>query len=448
MLRNIYFLFFFFTVLFFTATDAEAKKSPLRITPVVRAVEAVSPAVVNITTAKVVERRPNPLARKFSDFFGGPQSEDFFGPRKYTAHSLGSGVIVDGKKALVLTNAHVITGATTISIRLLDGREFEAELVGADPDFDLAVLRLKNATSLPQITVGTSSDLMAGESVIAIGNPLGYSHTVTTGVISALNRSVRTKQGAYTDFIQIDAAINPGNSGGPLINVLGELIGVNTAIRSDAEGIGFAIPIDKATRVLDELLNKGFVQHIWLGVMGQNVDQRMASYFGLKKPGGILLTKVLSGSPAERAGLAVGDIITEINGTRVQDKVHYLQLLRNYVKGQKLKITVYRNKKSQGQSIIPTLFTAKMARDLAWKNWGILVKNKGQDKVMITRVRQGSAAEKKGISSGDFLRKISGKVLKNEEDFNTAFMQYRMHNSLLTVVERDGRGYYVRLNFN
>ena len=194
-----------------------------RMTPVVKAVSQVAPAVVNITST-LIERRP---ATPFDAFFGMPN-------QPYRSESVGSGVIIDGGEGLVLTNAHVVNGATSISVRLLDGRSFSADVVGAEPDFDIAVLRLDGAKNLPAVRMAESTDLMPGETVIAIGNPFGFSHTVTTGVISALDRTIQAEDGMFTDLIQTDAAINPGNSGGPLLNILGELIGINTAI--DARG--------------------------------------------------------------------------------------------------------------------------------------------------------------------------------------------------------------------
>ena len=275
-----------------------------RVTPTVRAVSAVAPAVVNITTTLHQRRAATP----FDYFFGLPE-------REYQSESIGSGVIIDGKQALVLTNAHVVNGASAISVRLLDGRSFEADVVGAEPDFDLAVLRLKNASNVPSVRMGDSSDLMPGESVIAIGNPFGFSHTVTTGVISALDRSIASDEGIITDLIQTDAAINPGNSGGPLLNILGELIGINTAIDARAEGIGFAIPVNKARAVVDAILEQGHVTPSWLGVLGQDVDPRTARALGLPRPEGLLVTEC-----PVKGEMKPGDVILALNGQPVADR--------------------------------------------------------------------------------------------------------------------------------
>ena len=249
-----------------------------------QAVRKVSPAVVNISSVYEVRKRTGP----FSGFGANPFFEeffkDFFDPRferrqQYT--SLGSGVIIDGKKGLILTNAHVIQKTATIKVMLQDEREFEAKIVGADPDSDLAVLKIDSENQLPDVTMGNSDDLMIGETVIAIGNPFGFSHTVTTGVISALNRSIRTEDRVYNDFIQIDASINPGNSGGPLLNINGDLIGINTAIYAKAQGIGFAIPISKARKIISDLIQYGEVKQAWIGIIVQDMDDKLAGYFNV-----------------------------------------------------------------------------------------------------------------------------------------------------------------------
>ncbi|MDY7000656.1 MAG: trypsin-like peptidase domain-containing protein [Thermodesulfobacteriota bacterium] len=426
----------------------EDQQNP-RMTPVVKAVQAVAPAVVNITTAKVVEREISPFGGLFPDEFLSPFFRDFFGSgvkQRFTRQSLGSGVIIDGPKGLVLTNAHVISGATTIRARLLDGREFTAEMVGSDPDFDLAVLRLADAHDLPQVNMGNSGGLLIGETVIAIGNPFGFSHTVTTGVISALKRSVNTKQGVFTDFIQTDAAINPGNSGGPLLNILGELIGVNTAIQADAEGIGFAIPIGKAKRVIRELLDQGFVSHVWLGLSGQNLDQSVAGYFGLNSVSGMLVTEVFKDAPAHRAGIRAGDVILEIEGNKVQDKDHYLKLLRNYTQGKALEARVFRDGAALRTRVVVEPFPKEKVAAFVWERWGFTVGREARGAALpIMKVRQNSPSMRLGLEPGDALLKIGGIRQAGVQDFVRAFMRYRMQNSLLLLVGRGNRTYYARL---
>lgn len=422
----------------------------LRRTPVVRAVQAVAPAVVNITTARVVERNVNPFGSLFGDEMLNPLFQQFFGnqglTRKFMQQSLGSGVIFDGEKGLVLTNAHVIGGATSIRARLLDGREFDADLVGSAPDFDLAVLHLANATALPQVAVGTSSDLMIGETVIAIGNPFGFTHTVTTGVISALGRSIRTEQGVYTDFIQTDAAINPGNSGGPLLNLVGELVGINTAIQAGAEGIGFATPVDKATRVVAEILDAGTVSPVWLGLAGQDLDQRTAGYFDLDSLAGMLVTQVYPDTPAASAGIKPGDVLLSVDGVRIQDKDHYLEVLRNYTRGETLTLIVARGGEELQIAARPAIFDAARAVELALARWGMEVADAGDAAgLAVTAVRAGSPAGRLGMRAGDRILKIGGDPIQHKDDYVRAFQRYRMHNTILLLVGRDDRAQYVRM---
>ncbi|NCD25245.1 MAG: PDZ domain-containing protein [Deltaproteobacteria bacterium] len=417
-----------------------------RITPVVRTVQAVAPAVVNIHTARIVEQDVNPFGNLlgqdelFRHFFG---SREF--TRRYEQRSLGSGVIIDGGKGLVLTNAHVIEGASSIRVRLMDGRQFDGELVGSDPDFDVAILHLKDAMDLPQAILGDSSDIMIGETVIAIGNPYGFGNTVTTGVVSALERSIETKQGTFTDFIQTDAAINPGNSGGPLMNLAGELVGINTAIYAEAEGIGFAIPINKATRVVDELVSHGRVQSVWLGLEGQDVDQRVASYLGLDEAKGMLVTQIHEHETG-KTGVLVGDVVLAMNGVQVEDRDHYLRILRNFTTGQAVRLELTGAGGRRTIQVKVASFADGTALRLAAQRWGMTVEpvRHGQG-LVVAQVRPGSPARELGLAQGDILLKVAGNPMRSVDDFAQAFKHYRMANTVLLLVDRGGRGYYVRL---
>lgn len=415
----------------------------IRMTPVVRTVQSVAPAVVNIHTARIVEQELNPFGSMFDDslfrhFFG---SQDL--TRRFEQRSLGSGVIIDAGKSLVLTNAHVIEGASTIRVRLLDGRQFDGELVGSDPDFDLAILHLKDARDLPQATMGDSSDMMIGETVIAIGNPFGFGNTVTTGVVSAMERTIETKQGTFTDFIQTDAAINPGNSGGPLMNLAGELVGINTAIYAEAEGIGFAIPINKAKRVVDELVSFGRVQAAWLGLEGQDVDERIARYLGLEGARGMLVTQVHE-ALSQKAGITPGDVITSVNGVTVEDRNHYQRILRNFTLGQELRLDLVGQAGKRRASARLQPFTNEKALDMADRRWGMTVQARGRN-LVVSGVRPGSPAQQLGLKNGDLLLKVAGDALSSTDDYARAFKRYRMANTVLLLVARDGRGYHVRL---
>lgn len=422
--------------------DRMPEDSP-RVTPVVRAVRKVAPAVVNITTQRVVERNVQPFGGLFQDellreFMG------FGGPRRQVQQSLGSGVIIDSAKQLVLTNAHVIEGATAVRVLLQDGRSFDTDLVGSDPDFDLAVLRLKEADNLPEAPMGDSGDIMPGETVIAIGNPFGFGHTVTTGVVSALNRSIRTEQGVFTDFIQTDAAINPGNSGGPLINIEGELIGINTAIYERAEGIGFAIPISKARRAVAELLDTGSVSPVWIGISGQNLDQRTASWLGMKTPQGILVTEVYARTPAQAAGVRPGDVFVALNGVEVEDKDHYLQLLRNHTQGELIRLEMLRDGKPARLNLRVEALAPDMAKSLAEQRWGFTVEA-DRTGLMVRTVRAGGPAAQLGLQQGDIIVKIGGLHMESFGNYLYAFTRHRMDSTLLMLVARQGRGYYVRM---
>ncbi len=440
---------FSFIILFCLPLLAQAREGQhgLRYTPVVRAVEKTSPAVVNIKASKVIERQGHP----FADFYGpddwlSPFFREFAPKQKYVQKSLGSGVIIDGQKRYVLTNAHVITGASDIRVHLLDGRNFKAELIGSEPDFDLALLKLSGKGDLPEVLMGGSEDLMIGETVVAIGNPYGFRHTVTTGVISALDRTIETKQGTFMGFIQTDAAINPGNSGGPLLNIKGEVVGINTAIYAKAQGIGFAIPINKAKRVVEELVDYGYVQPVWLGIAGQNIDQRTAGYFGLPEARGMLVTEVYKDTPAQEIGLQPGDIVLGLSGRDIMDKEHYSQVLRNVTKGTELSLVIWRNGSRQTLETEPEALKTDEVISLAYQRWGMRLQESGHEKgLVITEIRSKSPAGSLGLRPGDKVYKIAGQVMASLDDFVQAFIRYRMQNNLLLLIVRQGHGYYLRL---
>lgn len=415
-----------------------------RRTPVVRAVEAVSPSVVNITVTKQVRgggRTPfdDPF---FNQFFG-----EYYGHRKRQAQSLGSGVIIDGDEALVLTNAHVVSGGDSIVVRLKDGRDFQADLVGSDPDFDLAVLKLRNAAKLPQVAMGDSGGIFIGETVIAIGNPFGYSDTVTTGVVSALNRPMKTNHGSFGSFIQTDAAINPGNSGGPLLNIDGELIGINTAIQARAEGIGFAIPINKAKFVVSELLSSGRVAPIWLGLFGQDIDQATARYFNLKSLNGMLVSETYRDTPADKAGIRAGDIVVSFNGQSISGKDEYLTRLFGMTKSESVRLALLRNGTRFDVSLKPQVVNKDMVVALVRSRWGFeLDERSTRSGVAVSSVVPGGAAEKLGLQRGDIIHQVGNRRLAKPIDLLNAFLRNRLQKSVLMRVQR-GRGLYsVRLS--
>ena len=317
---------------------------------------AVSGSVVNISTTRVVEQQKNPLDDLFSNplfrrFFDVPQNPE--GERReFHASALGSGVIVSGN-GHILTNNHVIKGAEKIVVTLKDKRTFKGKLIGADPKTDLALVKI-DAVDLPALYMNDTYNLRVGELVVAVGIPFGLSHTVTMGIVSAVGRS-HVGIVDYEDFIQTDAAINPGNSGGALVNSNGELVGINTAIFSTSGGnmgVGFAIPVKMAKPVMESLIKYGKVIRGWLGVSIQDITPEMAEYFGMKKATGALISDVLQGGPAEKAGLQQKDIVLTFNGKPVQDATTLKNEVAATAPGTEVKVTVLRDEQKKQFKVV------------------------------------------------------------------------------------------------
>jgi len=315
-------------------------KNPAEIVSYHDAISMVAPAVVNVYATQILTRRTNPLLQDpiFRRFFGDPP------PEQQKNSSLGSGVIINGSGYL-LTNVHVIEKASEIQVRLADGRQSRAEVIGIDPDTDLAVLRI-GLENLPVAPVGSSASLKVGDVVLAIGNPYDFGQTVTQGIVSATRRS-RLGISHIEDFIQTDAAINPGNSGGALINATGEVVGINTAIFSSSggsQGIGFAIPIDLAIEVMQQRVEKGYVIRGWLGIGARPVPEDLAEIANLSG-GGIIVTGVVGNSPADRAGIMPGDIITRINGEPLLDAQQAIQKISRLQPGEMINLDIIRGQR-------------------------------------------------------------------------------------------------------
>ncbi|NVL90899.1 MAG: Do family serine endopeptidase [Desulfobacterales bacterium] len=424
---------------------------------VVKAVKKVSPAVVNISSEYEVRQRSNPFFDFGLDPFFDSFFKDFFEPnyqRRYKRSSMGSGVIIDGDRGYILTNEHVLARSAKITVVLKDERELEAEIIGAAPDFDLAVLRIHSKKPLPAIQMGSSEGLMIGETVIAIGNPFGFSNTVTTGVISALNRSIKAENRIYRDFIQTDASINPGNSGGPLLNINGELIGINTAIYSKAQGIGFAIPINKAKRVIEDLIKYGEVHTPWLGLFVQDLDPKIAGYFKVPQGQGVLISDVTPRGPALEAGLRSGDVITAIDGAHVKSKKAYHAIIRDFATGDVIPVAVWRDRRTHKLQIRSRTFPEDLAEDLGYKSLGVRVqeisavlrlrfKLVSRDGVIVTELRPDSYLDRIGARPGDVIRKINKVVVKTVDDFKRAVIKYRHKGSAVILIQRGNQQYYV-----
>ncbi len=429
-----------------------------RRTAVVEVVERLSPAVVNISTDIYESRPANPFFGTQRDPFFDEFFNRFFGPqgeRRQKRQSLGSGVLVD-KKGHILTNHHVILRASEIHVTLVSGKEYKGELVGSDPGSDLAVVKIAIEEEIEPAGLSTSSDLLIGETVIAIGNPFGLSHTVTTGVISALNRSIQSGDQVFKDFIQTDASINPGNSGGPLLNILGEVIGINTAIYSQAEGIGFAIPADRARRVVEDLITFGEVQAAWFGLEVQVLDEKIAKYLGYEEAQGVLVTEVYPGSPADKAGIQVQDILVQADQTELASPEVLADLLRRKSVNDDIEFRVFGKGKYRKKTVKSVALPEAMAENYCQRSLGIRVGEltskamigAGIKGVKITEVTRGSQAAQVGLQPGDVLLKINDRRIPNVQEFRKEFSKLSCRSHVTLQVLRGRFLYYVTLDLS
>jgi len=425
-------------------------EASLRRNAVVKAVEKVSPAVVNISTT-VKEKVDMGFPFTGHDFF-----KDFFPElfqREYTRSGLGSGVILDGKACHIVTNHHVIAKASVIKVTTADKREFEGRLLGSDPRSDVAVISVDCDDILPEASMGQSDDLMIGETVIAIGSPFGLTHTVTTGVVSAVGRSVRGNGGIYRNFIQTDASINPGNSGGPLLNIDGELIGINTAIYQNAQGIGFAIPIDKVAKIVRELVDRGEVRIAWLGLEVQELTRPLRSYFGYSETtDGILVGDVIEKSPAAEAGIRRGDILTRINHHQISDVQSYRNTLAEFIPGENLTVEIFRSNKRFDATVTTASFPEEQALNLLDRRLGVKVKelrgNMGENQgVLIETVTQGSEALKAGIRPGDVIIEVENTPITGIDKLKRVLARSHHLQAISLVVRRGPYAYSLTLPF-
>jgi len=424
--------------------------------------EKYSPAVVNIRSEKNGKRnmevnphfRGGPFDKNdpFHDFF-----EKFFGGRPnqgFKQRSLGSGFIID-HDGYIVTNNHVVEGADKIRVILKDEREFDAEVKGRDPNTDLALIKIKSDGNLPVIQFGNSDDVKVGEWVMAIGNPFGLEHTVTVGIISAKGRVIGS--GPYDDFIQTDASINPGNSGGPLINMDGKVVGINTAIIAGGQGIGFAIPVNMAKGIIEQLQTKGEVTRGWLGVGIQDLTKELKEYYGIKGEAGVLVTKVFPGDPAEKAGLQAKDVILEVNGKKVDSSRELSRIIAESPVGDKTQLLVMRNGAEKTFSIKlgkrPETMMAAPSPEVQRKNpLGIAVSDltpeiieqfRLQDEkgVMVVGVEPDSKGEEAGVMPGDLIKEINHHTVTDVDQYLKELGKYKKGDTISLYILRSNRGY-------
>ncbi len=427
---------------------------------VVEAFEKVSPAVVNINLEYEVRKRLSPFPEfqnpLFEEFF-----KDFFDPgfdRRYKRNSLGSGVIIDGRRGLILTNAHVVAKTGKVNIVLNDEREYTAVIVGSDPDSDLAVLRIESDDPLPSIEMGDSADLMVGETVIAIGNPFGFANTITTGVVSAVNRSFRSRERVFYDFIQTDASINPGNSGGPLLNINGELIGINTAIYAGAQGIGFAIPINKARRIVNDLIQYGEVIEIWLGMDVQDLDNGLSHYFSLPTRAGVLVSALDGDGPAHQAGVRQGDVIISIGDRNIASTEDFNARIRDFAAGDRLVFSLWRQGREKDVLVEARIYPLHKAPALAYERTGLEVDSitaarqrfgkrrvPAESGAVITAIRNTSSLARSGVKPGDIIRQIGDLPITDPQDFYRAVVRYRKKETIVVLLQRKTQRYFITI---
>lgn len=407
-------------------------------------VDAASPAVVNIRVSQTVSRS-NPFGDDaFRRFFGIPDGPS--GPREVA--SAGSGVIVDAERGYILTNHHVVGDADTIQISLIDGKVLDAEIVGSDPATDIAVIKV-DAEGLTEMPIGNSESARVGDFVIAIGNPFGLGHTVTSGIISALGRTGISRDG-YEDFIQTDASINPGNSGGALVNMKGELIGINSAIISRSGGnvgIGFAVPTEIASSIMGQILEFGEIRRGLLGVGIQSIDAEMAKALDTNVENGALITNIVPKSAAEDAGLEVGDIIVEVNDKKVVDASELRNTIGLHRSGDEVSIKYVRNGKTRstkallgeaqeqqltGADIHPGLSGAVFAAS----------STTSEDGVEVTEVEPGSPAAQRGLRPGDLITAVNRNRVGNLQDLAAIAQNNRI---LFLLVQRGDRSLMLQI---
>jgi len=429
-------------------------------------VQKVKPAVVNISTTTTVKMPGSPFRHFFGPDQGGP-FEDFFHKffgdipdQELKQQSLGSGFIID-KDGYIITNNHVVDGADEIKVKLADGREYKAKVVGRDAKTDLALIKISSIfKDLPTLPLGDSEKMRVGDWVLAIGNPFGLEETVTQGIISATGRVIGS--GPYDNFLQTDAPINPGNSGGPLINLTGEVIGINSAIIKSGQGIGFSIPSNMAKKITSQLKEKGKVTRGWIGVSVQSVTPEIAQALGLKEPRGALIGEVVPGGPADAAGIKRGDVIVSFDGNEIKKIGELPLIVAETAAGKTVNVKVIRDSKE-----LPlTLKVAEMPSGkspveglLSPEVFGLTVENitpqvmselrlKDRSGVVVANVQPGSLADEAGMQAGDVIREANRMPVKDLNDYNAALSKSGRNKPVLFLVKRGAQTFYVTIQIS
>ena len=426
--------------------------------------ESAKPAVVTIITDKIMKVPNNDLFFFFNPYMD-PNSD-----REYKTNALGSGVIVDAANGYVLTNNHVVEDMDKIRVKLFNKREYDAKIIGSDPKSDLAILKIE-AENLRQLKLGDSDKLRVGEWVMAVGSPFSenLSHTVTTGIVSALGRSNIIRGQSYEDFIQTDAAINPGNSGGALLNMQGELIGINTAIATGGyergnRGVGFAIPSNMTKRIMEDLIDKGYVVRSWLGVYIQPLDNDAAKALEMETRDGALVTQVIEDSPAEKGGVEEGDVIIRFDNKNISDPSNLKNTVSLMPPGSKSEVIVFRNGSKKKLSVLleelkdgkvvasnssPSTsilgLDVREITDSLRKKYGI---EDEDGKLVIVSVDSNSEATDKGLREGDIIKRVGTQQVSSIKEFKKKVKASKSKGSLLLLIKKiDGSSSFITLNY-
>ena len=426
------------------------------------------PSVVNIRTVTTVKGG----GRVFNHFFGSPPNgrknpfEDFWGPnqdqenqpqRDFKQRSLGSGFIID-KEGYIVTNNHVVENADQIKVKLADEKEFDAELVGRDPKTDLALIKITANTELSPIKMGDSDKANVGNWVVAIGSPFGLEQTVTAGIVSAKGRIIGF--GPYEDFIQTDASINPGNSGGPLINMQGEVVGINTAIVASGQGIGFAIPVNMAKDIIAQLKSSGEVTRGWLGVGIQDLSAELKQYYGVENSGGVLITQVFEGDPADKGGIKANDIVVEISGQAVTSARELSSIIANTKVGKKTTIKLLRDGKKKTVYVElakrdDDKLVAKGPGEESDDDIGIQLMNLSEENasrfgfeadekgVLVIGIKPGGKAESAGIRRGDLIKEVNHKGVSSDREYTNQIKKIDEGEEVQLLIRRAREGFVV-----